>query len=252
MKSESIAPKTVNQQTRKSAGEQGKADSNQVVKLHKLLDKKKSKLAPLDAVDSEAESIDMQGKGAAPTGPGIAGFSAGGMSDLLNQAIRGLPGQGGSQSESAENATPDAALVLQGAGEFGQRPGPVMTEPVAGVERPAEPEVENLVERILVSVPQADGANEVRIKIDPKTLPGTEIAIASRPGEALSVEFMSDNVDSQRFLLPNLGALRERLEDRIGGDVSVRMSENASSDTGDGRSRNRRNLYEEIGDDRTK
>ncbi|MDR1519812.1 MAG: hypothetical protein LBU23_06665 [Planctomycetota bacterium] len=105
-----------------------------------------------------------------------------------------------------------------------------------------------LVERILASQPAADGASEVRIKLDSSWLPETEVRLARSADGGLLVEFASDNVDAQRFLLPNLGGLRERLFERIGGQVTVAMSESgdAGAGAGDGRSRERRNLYEEI------
>lgn len=113
-----------------------------------------------------------------------------------------------------------------------------------------------LVDRILVSAPAADGSAEVRIRVDPSWLPDTEIVIGKNPAGELLVEFRTDQVDSQRFLMPNLSILRERLTDGSGTAVKVAITESAAPEasagtkhddasSGDGRSRNRRNVYEE-------
>lgn len=109
-----------------------------------------------------------------------------------------------------------------------------------------------IVEQILVSRPTAGNQSEVRIKLDGNWLPDTEVRLLSQDNH-LSVEFISDNLEAQRFLLPNLSNLQQRLHDRINGNVAVRLlenattaSHNANADTNEGRSRNQRNLYEEI------
>jgi hypothetical protein len=105
-----------------------------------------------------------------------------------------------------------------------------------------------VVERILASRPAADGTAEVRLKIDPALLPDTEIRLINSPDRGLLVDFKTDSLDSQRFLLPNLPELRNRLEGRTDGRVTVQLTENSATggSPGDGRSRNRRTVYEEI------
>lgn len=252
MKTDPINQRAPSREQKGTSGNQGRVDSDQVAKLNRMLDKKKSLAEIRDEIEQARlqQGIVMPGDAiAAGEGMGATAPATGmaGMSELF----AGLAGKG-AQPETGETAEPDggaAALLAQGG--LKQQPAvPADIAPAAPAEKPGAAKMDNLVERILVSVPKADGAAEVRIKVDPKLLPNTEIAIASRPGEGLSVEFLSDDVNSQRFLLPNLGALRDRLAEKTGDTVAVRMSENASSDTGDGRSRNRRNLYDEIGDKR--
>jgi len=164
------------------------------------------------------------------------GKEPGGLSDLFGQASRALTDPAGI---SPQTLPPPVA----GAGD-----GVVRT---AAPDGPAQARVGELVERILVSQPTADGTQEIRLRLDRQWLPDTDVRLV-RTELGLSIEFISDDVGAQRFLLPNLSALRERLAERLDGVVTVRMSENAAAggntDTGDGRSRNRRNLFEEIGD----
>ncbi len=165
-----------------------------------------------------------------------------GMAALFSQAANFLPGMAAAQ-QGAEPVS--GAAVSSG----------------AAVQTPAglSPQhCDELVDRILVSQPAADGASEVRIKVNESWLQDTEIRLVKTPEGGLSVEFMTDDVDSQRLLMPNLSDLRGRLADRTGEQVTVRMTEQAAQpgdgqgghggQPGDGRSRNRRNLYEEMGD----
>lgn len=161
---------------------------------------------------------------------------AGGMADLFGQAVSSMLGPPPAGPMPAVPAVPAPA--------------------VASVQTPqaiAHSRCEELVERILVSQPAADGSAEVRIRIDKPWLPDTEIRLVKTPDAGLTVEFMADDVDAQRFLMPNLGELRGRLAERTGDQVTVRMTEQVTAQgdagqPGDGRSRNRRNLYEEMGD----
>ena len=191
--------------------------------------------------------------GAAPSlGQGMAGMTkkdkgAGGFMDLLGEATRGWTGHA---------ADPAAAAQGQGMANSmaaGMHPAAGAAEP-GGADAIAQARCGELVERILVSMPQDGGPQEVRLKLDQSWLPDTEVRIALT-GSGLSVEFLSDHVDAQRFLMPNLSALRERLAEQTSQSVTVRMTEaenagrGAGGDTGDGRSRNRRNLYEEAGEE---
>ena len=242
----------------------GKADSDHVARLNRIMGRKGQTPEEGDELEDELnrgfvltdDAIGDAGQGAR----GMAGMSAlfaglvgkgGTQPDSLQApgSNPGLVGKGGTQSDFSEtpDTSPGIAAGLPIQGEMGRMPA---VAEIAPAEWAGPANLDNLVERILVSVPKADGTAEVRIKLDPRLLLATEITLKSQPGEGLTVEFMSDNVDSQRFLLPNLSSLQERLTDRTGDMVTVRMSENASGDTGDGRSRNRRNLYEEMGDKR--
>lgn len=168
-----------------------------------------------------------------------------GMSGLFSQAASSLAeAMGGASQSGADAAAASDRAVSRG----------------AGVQAPAglsSLNCDDLVERILVSRPSsAEDSSEVRIRVNEPWLRDTEIRVAKTPDAALTVEFMTDDVDAQRTLLPNLSELRGRLADRTGEQVTVRMTEQMTRDgdgrdrPGDGRSRNRRNLYEEMGESR--
>lgn len=146
-----------------------------------------------------------------------------------------------------------AALFGGMAGLIGEKPTGA-AQAAAASEAGAAAEAahcEELVNRILVSTPESGGSSEVRLRLDESWLPRTEVSLTRDADGSLTVEFLSDSVESQRFLLPNLGALRARLDENVDAPrVVVRMSEDASGgDNREGRhSRERRNLYEEMGD----
>lgn len=146
------------------------------------------------------------------------------------------------KTATAEKEAPAPIQGLHQVVEGGQQPSSV-----AATEKVSQSRCEELVDQILVSQPQGEGGEEVRIRVDRSWLPETEIRLTKTTGSPLQVEFISDRMESQRFLMPNLADLRTRLAERTGETVQLRMSEHMDSDSGDGRSRNRRNIYEEIG-----
>lgn len=168
------------------------------------------------------------------------------MFSLLGSAAKRVASEKMAGMDVSERAAGECAVSLA-AGFISSvsvegKPGP---ETPAGLE-PAK--CAELVERILASEPAADGTAEVRLKVDASILPDTEIKLMQSPEKGLLVEFRSESPDSQRLLMPNLPELRERLSERTEGRVTVTMSESTDSRDapgGDGRSRNRRNLFEE-------
>ena len=197
---------------------------------------------PREAVESFDRLMDGRkngdGDGQASNDP-QKGKEPGGLSDLFGQASRALADPVG-----VPVGLSSVPLAATGVGGSAVQATSALTQAQCG----------ELVERILVSQPTADGAQEIRLRLDRQWLPDTEVRLV-RAESGLSVEFVSDDVGAQRFLLPNLSALRERLAERLDGAVTVRMSENAAADgdadTGDGRSRNRRNLFEEMAENRS-
>ena len=163
---------------------------------------------------------------------GESGQAEAGISSLFSQAMGALSGQ----VKPGVVAGDVAAATPQGVGSSAG------VSQVEAFERCGE-----LVERIVASAPSADGSAEVRLKIDKPWLPDTEVRLTLTPDSRLEVEFNSASLEAQRFLTPNLGSLRERLTDVTGNAVSIRMTE-SSQDGGsrDGRSRNRRNVIEEM------
>jgi len=113
--------------------------------------------------------------------------------------------------------------------------------------------IEKLADRILVSQPQA-GQSEVRIKLNMESLTGTEAALM-RDAYGLSVRFAAASADAARLLeagLPQLQRILDRHElDHHNGDpVRIKVEQNEASDGSpahsDGRSRNRRDLRDEL------
>jgi type III secretion system needle length determinant len=171
-----------------------------------------------------------------------------GLFDVFGSALMQMKNGAAQKNEEGE-----AADVLAGSGllssgaPMGDGFSAGQAEAVASSSAASQTQMSEIAERILVSMPDS-GDQEVRIKIDSSFLADTEVRIV-RTESGVQVEFMTDNLDSQRFLSPNFGLLRERLSERLEGtQVSVRMTENMSSGDGnsqDGRSRNRRDIYEE-------
>ncbi|MDR2390609.1 MAG: flagellar hook-length control protein FliK [Planctomycetota bacterium] len=129
-----------------------------------------------------------------------------------------------------------------------------------GADMAASARCGELADRILASAPAADGSAEVRMAIDKPWLPETEVRLTLTADSRLEVEFRTDSVEAQRFLSPNLETLRERLAEKSGGGVAVRLmegpresggvavrtAETSREGGGDGRSRNRREVIEEL------
>lgn len=134
--------------------------------------------------------------------------------------------------------------VLTGQATGGES-APVVQSLTAPAIEAASAHCGELVDRILASAPSADGSTEVRITIDKPWLPATEVRLTLLADARLEVDFRTDSVEAQRFLLPNLDGLRERLAERYDDGVTVRMTESSREGGGDGRSRNRREVLEE-------
>lgn len=108
-----------------------------------------------------------------------------------------------------------------------------------------------LAERILSAASTANGPAEVRISLKDTVLPDTEIRI-QRTGDQLAVLFVTGSDASEQSLAPHLRDLQTTLSQRFAGDVRVGlerpdMGGNAQGNAqGDGRSRQQRNLFEEL------
>lgn len=195
---------------KRAASDKGGVSESDAKRMTKALGKDVAK-------DGQPPTVAGEGQQPAPEG----------MASLFSQALGRLTGQ------PAEAGQEGAAGVFQ-------TPGTPAAEAMDGAR------CGELVDRILASSPAADGTAEVRIKIDKPWLPDTEVRLTLTPDSRLEVEFQTDSVDSQRFLMPNLENLRGRLAERCDGGVSVRMTESSGDSGGDGRSRNRRDVIEEL------
>lgn len=183
-------------------------------------------------------------------GPGGGGQGEGMESEGMASLFGGMSGLAMGKEAASVLLQPQGQLASQAPSAPSLSPATAGPAAAATAARCGE-----LVERILVSAPEPasrpGSLPEVRLKVDEAWLPRTEIAIVRDADGALAVEFLSDSVESQRFLLPNLANLRTRLEENVDAPrVVVRMSEGSQGgDNQEGRrSRERRNLYEEMSD----
>jgi type III secretion system needle length determinant len=105
---------------------------------------------------------------------------------------------------------------------------------------------QEIADRILVSDISRGGGEEVRISLKDSVMPGTEIRIV-KEGESIRVEILTTSNESHRLLSDHRGALQEALKERVSDSVSVEVKFHESEEEHrDGRSRQQRNLYEEM------
>ncbi|MDE0659730.1 MAG: hypothetical protein OXI79_08800 [Gammaproteobacteria bacterium] len=100
-----------------------------------------------------------------------------------------------------------------------------------------------VVDRILVSVPQSGRSDEIRIGLNASVLDGSSIRIYREAGE-LRVVFEAPTEASQRFLAENQSVLRQTLAERLPGErvqlgVTTPQSGGLDRDDAEGRSRQR-------------
>jgi len=109
---------------------------------------------------------------------------------------------------------------------------------------------DKLADRILVTDRSASTDSEVRIKLNESVLQGAEITLRRDQGEIV-IQMTVANGDLREQLQPHTGNLQYSLEKRL--DAPVRIQVNVQTDagdsSGDGRSRNRRDLRDEWGQD---
>jgi type III secretion system needle length determinant len=111
------------------------------------------------------------------------------------------------------------------------------------------PKVEEIADRILVAAPQpGQDRQEVRIMLKDSVLPETEIRIV-RDGDSMTVNLTTRNADANLFLNTHQADLQTRLTERLGVDIAVSV-EYHQPDQQDGHSRGRRNLYDEMEENR--
>jgi type III secretion system needle length determinant len=153
-------------------------------------------------------------------------------------------GEGKGTPEDVAQSSPGDAILL---GMSRTAPAAVQ-DPAAMAGASLDNIVQQIADRILVSDPATSGgAREVRILLKESALPGTEIRILQEAGK-LQVQFRTDNARVQELLLQNQSSLQTLLNERLEKHevvVDVAM-DSRGQDTNDGRSRQQRNLQEEI------
>ena len=145
-----------------------------------------------------------------------------------------------SQTPSPHQTTGDAILR----GLQGSQSAPAATGAMA---KPDADAAQNIVDRILVSTHTADGSNEIRIQLKEDILQGTEIRLNKTEGH-LSVALVTNDTNSHAFLASHKHGLQEQLCKNFDNRVDVQLIFDEQGEPHDGRSRQQRNLYDEIED----
>ncbi|PKN41154.1 MAG: type III secretion protein [Deltaproteobacteria bacterium HGW-Deltaproteobacteria-18] len=117
-----------------------------------------------------------------------------------------------------------------------------MTSITPGAARPEAPMppselAEKLVERILVGQ-TADGGQEVRLRLGPDVLPGTEIRMTKGPDGTLQVVLITDNASSFQTLVAAQNDLKARLES-LDSPVRIDITSESGAEDNDSNRRSR-------------
>lgn len=117
-----------------------------------------------------------------------------------------------------------------------------MTSITPGEVRPQAPMppgelAEKLVERILVGQ-TADGGQEVRLRLGPDVLPGTEIRMTKGPDGTLEVVLVTDDASSFQTLVAAQSDLKARLE-RLDSPVRIDITSESGAEDNDSNRRSR-------------
>lgn len=135
----------------------------------------------------------------------------------------GLPGHDGPGRETLAGDTPGRALP--GAEALLAALGGQPTRGPEGVtaRHELDPVLTNkLVDRILVSAPDAGGPAEVRISLRDDALPGTEVRIQRLADGGVRVQFVTENPQAERLLGQNqLNGLQQALGESLRAEVRV-------------------------------
>jgi type III secretion system needle length determinant len=114
-----------------------------------------------------------------------------------------------------------------------------ITSGAARPEAPMPPSelAEKLVERILVGQ-TADGGQEVRLRLGPDVLPGTEIRMTKGPDGTLQVVLITDNASSFQTLVAAQNDLKARLEN-LDSPVRIDITSESGAEDNDSNRRSR-------------
>lgn len=150
-----------------------------------------------------------------------------------------------SDSDASPLTVGDAILRGMGADQVSR------TEAPTQATRP-NPDIPSLtreiVDRVLVSKNQLDGQGEVRIQVKENVLPDTEVRV-TRQGDHVEIKLVTSTYDSQQNLLHHADSLEQHLKSKLGEGVRVNVAlTDSQQEQGDGRSRQQRNLMDELQD----
>ena len=163
---------------------------------------------------------------------------------------------GHSRKERQETKSSESAENLQGE----QAPLSGMTSPLDSLfsgrmeqtqqtQAPAAiqdgAELEQLVERILVSTPEK-GGHEVRLSLGSQSLPGTEIILQRDLDGRLAVTVSCRDASSFQTLVAAQDALQTRLSSLENSDVRVMVTQDADREENDSNRRSRGYMEEDV------
>ncbi len=146
--------------------------------------------------------------------------------------------QGGGLQQGGER-------ILQGMLAPGAPEAPVEGTPSSATDHISEI-ADKIANRVLVSDKSASTDSEVRIQLNDSTLRGSEISIRHDQGQVV-VGFTVPDSQVSGQLTPHTDDLQRSLEQRLNEPVRVEVNVHSggSDSQGDGRSRNRRDAWEE-------
>ena len=158
------------------------------------------------------------------------------MKDALRDSRR--------ESEDRDGRPPSGDSILHGLFAAGLQAGQEAPVQVNAPNSPDLTALSEIAEKVLVSSADSD-QREVRIQVKNSLIPETDIRL-SRQGGVLSVYLVTTSDQSAHFLTMHREGLQQQLENRLGETVRVEVQREDSTDSGDGRSRQRRDIYAEL------
>ncbi|MCP5306242.1 MAG: flagellar hook-length control protein FliK [Chromatiaceae bacterium] len=207
---------------------------------------------------SELLNPDSADGGERQTGNGNAGGDApSARPDERSPAQSKEEGEQGSSSESGDRkgtkreAEAGATAATDIAGDrilrniLGEA-GEVQPQRPAGAEGISELAA-RIADRILVMEPSSATGSEIRIRLDGPAFRGTEITVNRAHGE-ISIRLSAPNPAIAQQLQSHAEGLQQAVTARVHAPVRVSVTTESGADGGDnadGRSRNRRDLYQE-------
>ncbi|MCP3877888.1 MAG: hypothetical protein GY701_05765 [Sulfitobacter sp.] len=144
----------------------------------------------------------------------------------------------------------DGDCILQGMQSPRGADTPLESAPSTATDRISEI-ADKIANRIMVTDKSVSTDSEVRIQLNDSTLRGSEISIRRDQGQVV-IGFTVPDSQVSSTLTPHTDDLQRSLEQRINEPVRVEVNvQSGGSDSqGDGRSRNRRDAWEEWKQDR--
>lgn len=104
---------------------------------------------------------------------------------------------------------------------------------------------EKIATKISISGPALNNKEEVRLLLRNDILPQTEIRVSLDAG-SIRINFLSGAQDSYNWLINHQESCANYLNNRLAQPISIDVQRQTNDNLADGRSRQRRNLYDEM------